>query len=182
MRAVDSVLLAGWVAFWLGWLAAAARTDPGRVRFRRAAGIRLVFFVVVLVLIRINAFHGDIENHGPWTAGVGLALFFAGLAFAVWARVYLGHSWGMPMSQKADSELVTSGPYRLVRHPIYSGIILGMIGTAVVVSYYWLAFAVLFGGYFVYSATREERYMTERFPDAYPQYKRSTKMLIPFIF
>lgn len=182
MRAVDLVLLTGWAAFWLGWLAAAGRANPGRMRVRRAAGARLVFLVVALVLIRVKALRGDTENHGPWTSGIGLALFFAGLAFAVWARVHLGRNWGMPMSQKADPQLVTSGPYRLVRHPIYSGMILALIGTAVAVSYYWLTLAALLTGYFVYSATREERYMTERFPDAYPAYKRSSKMLIPFIF
>ena len=56
-----------------------------------------------------------------------------------------------------------------------------MIGTAVAVSWYWLIAVVLLGGYFVYSATREERYLTERFPEAYPRYKKSTKMLIPCI-
>lgn len=182
VRAVDFVFLVGWVVFWLGWLGAAARTKPGQVQFGRAAGIRLVILVVVLVLIRVEALEGHAQNHGPWTAGVGLALFFAGLAVAVWARVHLGRNWGTPMTQKADPELVTSGPYRLVRHPIYSGLILAMIGTAVAIAFYWLVLVALLGGYFVYSATREERYMTERFPDAYPEYKRSTKMLVPFLF
>ena len=88
----------------------------------------------------------------------------------------------MPMSEKADPELVTTGPYSAVRHPIYSGIILAMIGTAVAVSVYWLVAVVLVGAYFIYSATREERYLADQFPDTYPKYKQSTKMLIPFIF
>ena len=86
------------------------------------------------------------------------------------------------MSEKADPELVTTGPYSAVRHPIYSGIILAMAGTAVAVSWYWLVAVVLLGGYFIYSAVMEERYLAERFPDAYPRYKQSTKMLIPFVF
>lgn len=69
-------------------------------------------------------------------------------------------------------ELVTSGPYKLVRHPIYSGILTAGIGTAVAV----------YGTFFIYSAIAEERYMTGQFPDDYPAYKRSSKMLIPFIF
>jgi protein-S-isoprenylcysteine O-methyltransferase Ste14 len=88
----------------------------------------------------------------------------------------------MPMSQKAAPELVTAGPYHSIRHPIYTGIILAMIGTTIAVSLYWLVAAVLIGGYFIFSATVEERSMTERFPDSYPAYKRSTKMLIPFIY
>ena len=96
--------------------------------------------------------------------------------------MYLAGNWGMPMTQQADPELVTTGPYRRVRHPIYSGIILAMIGTAIAVSRFWLVAVVVLGGYFIYSAVFEERYMAEKLPDSYPAYKRSTKMLIPFIF
>jgi protein-S-isoprenylcysteine O-methyltransferase Ste14 len=108
-------------------------------------------------------------------------VFLLGLALAVWARVYIGRNWGMPMSEKVDPELVTSGPYRSVRHPIYSGIILAMIGTTIGVSLYWLVAVVVMGAYFLYSAVVEERSMGRLFPGAYPEYKRSTKMLIPFI-
>ena len=86
------------------------------------------------------------------------------------------------MSQKDDPELVTSGPYRLVRHPIYSGILTAGVGTAVALSWAWLIAVALGSVYFVYSATVEERNMTEQFPVAYPAYQRSSKMLIPFIF
>jgi protein-S-isoprenylcysteine O-methyltransferase Ste14 len=85
------------------------------------------------------------------------------------------------MSEKADPELVTSGPYRRVRHPIYSGLILAMVGTAIAVSWYWLIAGGLTGAYFIFSATREERYMSGVFPDAYPAYKDTSKMLIPFV-
>jgi protein-S-isoprenylcysteine O-methyltransferase Ste14 len=86
------------------------------------------------------------------------------------------------MSQKDDPELVTSGPYHLVRHPIYSGILIAGIGTAVALSWLWLIAAVLAGVYFVYSATVEERNMAQQFPETYPAYRRSTKMLVPFVF
>jgi protein-S-isoprenylcysteine O-methyltransferase Ste14 len=86
------------------------------------------------------------------------------------------------MSQKQDPELVTSGPYHLVRHPIYSGILLASFGTAVGLSWSWLIAVALAAVYFVYSATVEEHNLTEQFPDAYPAYKHSTKMLVPFIF
>jgi protein-S-isoprenylcysteine O-methyltransferase Ste14 len=85
------------------------------------------------------------------------------------------------MSQKVDPELVTAGPYRRIRHPIYSGIILAMIGTTIAVSLYWLIAVVVIGAYFLYSAIVEERSMARLFPDSYPEYRRSTKMLIPYI-
>jgi protein-S-isoprenylcysteine O-methyltransferase Ste14 len=95
--------------------------------------------------------------------------------------VHIGRNWGTPMTQKNDPELVTSGPYRLVRHPIYSGILSAGVGTAVALSWIGLTAIALIGIYFLYSARVEERYMDTRFPDAYPAYKRSTKMLVPFV-
>jgi protein-S-isoprenylcysteine O-methyltransferase Ste14 len=84
------------------------------------------------------------------------------------------------MMERAEPELVTSGPYHLVRHPIYSGILVAGIGTAVAVSWWWSAAVALAGVYFLYSARVEERYLADQFPDTYPTYKRSTKMLLPF--
>jgi protein-S-isoprenylcysteine O-methyltransferase Ste14 len=86
------------------------------------------------------------------------------------------------MTQKNEPELVTSGPYHLVRHPIYSGILVAGVGTAIALNWTWLIAVPLAGIYFLYSATVEERYMTEQFPGNYPVYKHSTKMLVPFIF
>jgi protein-S-isoprenylcysteine O-methyltransferase Ste14 len=76
---------------------------------------------------------------------------------------------------------VTSGPYRLVRHPIYSGILVAGIGTVAALSWLWLPVVALAGVYFLYSARVEERQLSDEFPDRYPLYKRSTKMLVPFI-
>jgi protein-S-isoprenylcysteine O-methyltransferase Ste14 len=177
---VDSVIFAVWVAFGLYWLAASVGVKAGQTRWTRFAGIRLAIILIVLFLLRVKAFKTHATTNNPWIEGIGLVVFLLGLALAVWARVYIGRNWGMPMTQKVDPELVTSGPYRRVRHPIYSGIILAMIGTAIAVSLYWLVAVVVLGGYFIYSATVEERYLAERFPD-YPEYKWSTKMLIPFI-
>jgi protein-S-isoprenylcysteine O-methyltransferase Ste14 len=182
MKGVEAVFGAGWLVFWLGWLVAAVSAKGGRSRWQgRHAGVRVVIAVVVVLLLRLRVLHSH-PVHSPWLAGVGLAMFVLGLALAVWARVHLGHNWGTPMSEKDDPELVTTGPYRWIRNPIYSGIILAMIGTAVAISVYWLAVVALAGGYFVYSAFVEQRYMASRFPDTYPAYQRSTKMLVPFVF
>ena len=121
-------------------------------------------------------------NTDEWSAAAGLVLFALGLGFAVWARLHLGRNWGTPMSQKLEPELVTSGPYRLVRHPIYSGILVAGIGTVVALSRLWLTIVALAGIYFLYSARVEEQYLMREFPDDYPPYTRSTKMLVPFIF
>jgi protein-S-isoprenylcysteine O-methyltransferase Ste14 len=140
-----------------------------------------VIIVAVIVLVRLGAFRGSSHSSVPWRAGVGLGLFALGLGFAVWARIRIGRNWGSPMSQKNDPELVTGGPDHLVRHPIYSGILVAGVGTAVALDWLWLTAVVLAGVYFLYSARVEERDMTNHFPDDYPVYKRSTRMLLPFI-
>jgi protein-S-isoprenylcysteine O-methyltransferase Ste14 len=182
MYAIDFVIGVVWVVFWIYWIAASAGVKAGRTRWARFAGIRVAGVLIVLLLLRLRVLKGHAVTDDPWLQGIGLAVFLLGLALAVWARVYLGRNWGMPMSEKVDPELVTTGPYSTIRHPIYSGIILAMIGTTIAVSLYWLIAVVLLGAYFSYSAVMEERYMAGLFPDAYPRYKQSTKMLIPFIF
>jgi protein-S-isoprenylcysteine O-methyltransferase Ste14 len=144
--------------------------------------VRVVLILLVLLLLRLRVLRGaHAFTHNASLEGIGLALFALGLGLAVWARIYLGRNWGMPMTRKDEPELVTSGPYRKVRHPIYSGIILAMVGTAVGVSLYWLVAVAILGGYFLYSAVIEERNMVSTFPDSYPEYKSSTKMLIPYV-
>ena len=182
MKAVEFVFAVGWAVFWLYWLVAAFSMKRGRMPWSRELHIRVVMFVVVILLIRLGAFRGHGLNTDPWRAGIGLILFALGLGFAIWARMHLGRNWGSPMTQKDEPELVTSGPYHLVRHPIYSGIRVAGVGTALALSWLGLPAVVLAGVYFLYSAAIEERYMTEQFPDNYPAYKRSTKMLVPFIF
>ena len=182
MRAIDIIIGVGWIVFWVYWLVMAVTAKAEQSRWTRFAGVRVGIILVVLLLFRLQVFKGHGAGTGnPWLLGVGLALFVLGLALAVWARVYLGRNWGMPMTQKADPELVTTGPYRRVRHPIYSGVILAMVGTAIAVSLYWLTAVVILGAYFIFSAVIEERTMAKLFPADYPPYKRATKMLIPYI-
>jgi protein-S-isoprenylcysteine O-methyltransferase Ste14 len=181
MNAVELVFAVGWGAFWLYWLVAAFSMKRGRIPWSRELRIRVVIVVLAVLLARLGVFRGHRLNTDPWLAGIGLALFALGLGFAVWARPHLGRNWGTPMTRKVEPELVTSGPYRLVRHPIYSGILVAGIGTVAALSWLWLPVVALAGVYFLYSARVEERQLSDEFPDRYPLYKRSTKMLVPFI-
>ncbi len=176
---MTTFVLAAWGAFWLYWLivAATAKSGSRNQRSRPAAGLIIVVFLV----LRVVRGGDSLEIHNLAVQIVGLALFVAGLGLAVWARIYLGRNWGMPMTEKDDPELVTSGPYRFVRHPIYSGILLAILGSALATSLYWLIALVALGVYFVYSARVEERLMTSSFPSAYRSYMAHTKMLIPFV-
>jgi protein-S-isoprenylcysteine O-methyltransferase Ste14 len=182
VHAVELVLAIGWAAFWIYWFVAAFTMKKGHIPWGRELRIRAVILVGAILLIRLGAFRGGGLNTDPWRAGIGLFLFALGLGFAVWARLHIGHNWGSPMSKKDQPELVTSGPYRLVRHPIYSGILVANLGTAVGLSWSWLIAVTLAGVYFIYAARVEERYLSDQFPDTYPEYRRTSKMLIPFIF
>lgn len=182
MRALEFVFAVGWAVFWIYWLVAAFSMKRGRVAWSRELPVRAVIVVVVIVLVRLGLFRHPSVDSDAWRAVIGLALFVVGLSFAIWARVHIGRNWGTPMSQKAEPELVTGGPYRLVRHPIYSGILVAGAGTAVALGRVWLLAVALAGGYFVYSALVEERYLTAQFPDTYPAHKRSSRMLVPFVF
>ena len=181
MRPVEIVLAAGWGAFWLYWLLAAFSMKRGRIPWSRELRIRALIVVIVVILVRFGVFRDHGHNTDPWRTACGLALWALGLTFAIWARVHIGRNWGSPMTQKNEPELVTSGPYHLVRHPIYSGILVAGLGTAMSLRWIWGIAVGLAGVYFIYSATVEERYLTEKFPDTYPAYKASTKMFLPFI-
>ncbi len=178
MTTLRVVILAVWAAFWIYWLVSAVGVKPGS-RGRRVRPPGLVV-LGAFVLLRLFSPH-SLAIHSLILQVLGTILFVSGLAVAVWARVHLGRNWGMPMTEKDEPELVTSGPYRLVRHPIYSGILLALLGTAVATNIYWLIAFGVGGVYFVYSARVEERLMTTSFPGTYPSYQAKTKMLIPFI-
>lgn len=179
MSTLKTVIGIVWVVFWLYWLGAAFGVKQ---RIQRQGRLPFVGIsaIAVAVLVRVLR-HGAGSVHSPTLGVIGAVLFGAGLAVAIWARLYLGSNWGMPMSQKVEPELVTSGPYRFVRHPIYSGLLLAFVGTALATNLIGLAIAFVLGAYFCFSATVEEKNMSASFPAAYPAYRAGTKMLIPFV-
>src|ERR1700678_446935 len=112
MRAVVIALSIGWVVFWIGWLVPAVTAKASRGPLARFAALRIGVMVLLIFffLFRLNR---DVGVHpgvsGPVLAGIGLGVWAAGLALAVWARLYIGRNWGMPMTRRAEPELVTTG-------------------------------------------------------------------------
>jgi len=167
-----------WGVFWVYWLASALGVKEGR----RAGRVRPPGLVAILGIVVVRIFTpSTLAIHSVPLRVAGVIMFAEGLMLAIWARIYLGRNWGMPMTEKREPELVTSGPYRFVRHPIYSGILLGFAGTALATNIYWLIVFGVCSVYFIYSARVEEGIMTSSFPSAYPSYRTRTKMLIPFV-
>jgi len=154
-------------ASWIGW--------------RILVVILAYFFVRSHLYAYIVPYDRMIEGN-PTIHFLGVVLCGVGVLLAIWARLYLGRNWGMPMSVKENPELVTTGPYRFVRHPIYTGILLAIIGSVLASSVLWLLWLAFCSYYFYTSAQKEEKLMQKEFPDTYPAYKKRTKMLVPFLY
>ncbi len=117
---------------------------------------------------------------GPWVETLGIAITAAGLLFTIWARTYLGRNWSGTVTVKVGHQLIRSGPYRWVRHPIYSGLILATIGTAIVRGQVRgiVAVVLLWIG-FVMKSRIEERVMAATFGSEYEEYSRTTGAIVP---
>jgi len=113
-----------------------------------------------------------------WESGLALAAF--GIAFAIWARLALGANWSGLVTLKKDHELIRKGPYRWIRHPIYTGILLGMLGTVMVRDHLrdWLGIAIVFLAFY-FKARREERFLLQEFGAGFEDHARHTGMFLP---
>lgn len=178
-----------WAVFLVYWLIAAMfMKRVERSAMRPGMTLRFALFVIIVIAIglarRSPALRGLqwMELHSVPMALTGAVIATIGAIVAFAARAAIGRNWGPPATRRTDTELVTSGPYALVRHPIYTGVLLMMIGTAIGLIPAWWLVAAAAGTYFAMSAHAEERFMAERFPDSYPAYRARTKMLVPFIF
>ncbi len=181
-----SAIVALWIAFYSFWFISAttvkraARATP----LHRGIGIRILLVIVAIAVIRSRLVRGHFAFHpsSPVLVALGVVLCVAGLAFAVWARLHLGRNWGTPMSLREGHELVTIGPYRFVRHPIYTGILSALLGSGLAAGPMWFLIFVLVCPFLIYSAWTEERMMAQQFPEAYPEYKKTTGALIPHVW
>ena len=183
--ALFQVVAASWALFFIVW---AITSFQAKASVRRSYGstgwmVRLVILVLVVALGRAMGSGLLPRLTFPYGAMVlGAALTAFGVAFAIWARLTLGSNWGMPMTLRENPELVTGGPYAFVRHPIYTGLIFAILGTALVIGAIWLFIFLISLVYFYLSSGQEEKDMMARFPDAYPAYRARTKRLIPFVY
>ena len=116
------------------------------------------------------------------TAVLGALLCVAGLLVAIWARRTLAGNWSSNVTFKQGHELIKNGPYRFVRHPIYTGLLLMCLGTALAGGrlHSWLGLVFMFIGFWI-KLKGEEALMMRHFPDQYPAYRQQVKAVVPFI-
>jgi protein-S-isoprenylcysteine O-methyltransferase Ste14 len=189
MTIYNRLIVAFWFIFIACWAFMAVGTKRSiGARFCWREGLHVGLIALVVLALRLPVLRHALRNARAYAASssmfmglIGTVLCALGIGLAIWARVYLGRNWGMPMSRKENPELVTSGPYAYVRHPIYTGMLIAMLGSAIGESAFWLIPLILFGLYFVHSARIEEKLMIEQFPEQYSRYMQRTKMLFPFI-
>lgn len=181
----DVVIRWLWYGFVAVWLVMAFRTK--RTLVRSGGPWRIAVLLVVVVALSTRSFRSSSWQRPLWAQSsvvsiVDLALVAIGVAFAVWARFTIGANWSGDVTFKEDHELIQRGPYALVRHPIYTGIVTMAAGVAL----QWSAplgfvlFVVLVA-LFVVKMRMEEKLMSEHFPDQYREYRRTVKAIIPFV-
>ncbi len=185
-RLLGRLYLDAWLVALVVWIIAALfvkraeRSEPLGSRL-----IQLGWAVVATVLLSFRRL--------PWAplnvrviprsfvlGNLGLLMTVGGIAFAIWARFYIGRNWSGRVTIKKDHELIRSGPYAIVRHPIYAGFLVALAGTTIAIGEIRavLALAIIAIGLH-FKARTEEKFMREQFGEEYARYERAVKSLIP---
>lgn len=184
----ESFFPVAWILFLLYWQIKAINTKPTQ-RLEPAASrvLRVFIFLIVIVLlsttrIPLRWLYLGLWPVGLWPFWLGAAVTIAGLLFAVWAREHLGRNWSRSVTIKQGHELITTGPYAVVRHPIYTGILTGFLGMAIAISQVrgFIAFVLIFL-VFQIKLRMEEQWMRSQFGEAYATYAHETAALVPYL-
>jgi len=186
MGAPAKFVVGCWIVFFGFWLVSAfavKRTKLGQPLAHRLLYLLLTVVAALMLRGSIRVIHW---NRAVLPRTIALGIFadlfvLLGLFIAIWARVTLGGNWSARVALKENHELIQRGPYRVVRHPIYSGLLVMILGTAILVGQPsgFVALFVCFLGFWI-KARQEEKLLTKHLP-GYPEYKSRTKALVPFV-
>jgi protein-S-isoprenylcysteine O-methyltransferase Ste14 len=176
-----------WTVFGVYWLLAGTRGKQEQTSespIYRA--LRLAILVVVFTLLfakwtaRVGPLGSSFLIHRPVLGYIGFVLALAGIALAMWARIHLGQFWSDKVVLKVDHQLIRTGPYAHLRHPIYSGVLLGVAATALVLGEWRgvVAFLILLINYWI-KARREDRMLADRFRESFAEHAKHAGFLLP---
>jgi protein-S-isoprenylcysteine O-methyltransferase Ste14 len=188
MTAIASeIIITCWCIFFVVWVVNAARTKITMERQSLASALahRLPLGLGwwLLIIPKWSRFlNQQILPRTALSETAGAAVCICGLAFTLWARQTLAGNWSSDVTFKQDHELIRRGPYRFVRHPIYTGLLVMFLGTAIFIGEVRGVFSLLLIalGFWI-KLRQEERLLLRHFPDAYPIYRAEVKALIPFV-
>ena len=187
-----NVVLICWLIFWFYWLGSSffvkksiIKRGPGWIIWRVAVSL------IVILFIRFdrsgaqdfNSLFKFLFQSSFNFVIAGSVLTVLGLLGAIWARIYLGRNWSGYVTYKENQELVTTGPYRFVRHPIYTSMILMFIGTILYYGFLFISIILVIAAInFILRARKEEAIMIKLFGEKYTDYMKRTKRFIPLIY
>jgi len=187
MQLVYRYLIAGmwisWVVYWLLASWGVKRTERREPLGSRLLHVLPLLFAVALLWghrVPVALLNERIFPWAPWEFWIAALVIALGLLFTVWARVHIGRNWSGVVTLKEGHELVDTGPYALVRHPIYTGLLVAFVGSALARGEWRGVLAVLIAWAALWRKLRlEERWMTERFGEQYVAYCRRVPALVP---
>jgi protein-S-isoprenylcysteine O-methyltransferase Ste14 len=176
----------GWAVVWIAMSRGVKDTAQSESAASRLSHVGPLLVAAYLLAapapLPVPALHGRFVPLAIWPPALGAALAFAGLAFCVWARLTIAANWSSDVQLKHDHELIVAGPYRWVRHPIYTGVLMMFAGTALAVGEWRAALAVaVAAGAFWRKLRLEETVMRGEFGEAYARYSARVPALIPFV-
>ncbi|MFY0255962.1 methyltransferase family protein [Chitinophaga sp. 30R24] len=178
-----------WVLFCSYWLLLRNKTKENiqarttRQRYMGALGYVLILTLLYLPLLAGEGFTGRILPTHYLLQAIGATLCIAGISICIWSRFILGSNWSGGVVAKENHELIIKGPYRLVRHPIYTGFIAALTGTCLVTgSLPAMIVTCVYSLGLCMKINREEVLLNDLFPEAYTAYQQHTRKLIPFIW
>lgn len=183
------VLEWAWIAFGVYWLIAARRVKAAQTTESPAYRIfRLLLLIITFTLLfakwtAVGFLGPHFLSQKQLVAYIGFAFALTGLGVAIWARVSLGQYWSDKIVLKVDHHLVRSGPYGRMRHPIYSGVLLGVAGSALVLDEWRgvVAFLLLLSNYMV-KASREDKILEQAFPLDFAEHEKNAGFILPRLF
>jgi protein-S-isoprenylcysteine O-methyltransferase Ste14 len=175
-----------WYVFGAYWIVSWLRVKPTKTtetsidRLLTIALVVVAFGLLFENWVRIGPLRWRFVPEEPWVGWIGVALTWTGVAIAVWARYCIGMYWSARVTLKEGHQLIRTGPYAFVRHPIYTGMFLGTTGAALVAGE-WRGIVAVILLLVAHSlkALREEALLTKEFGEAYTSYRKHTGFLFP---
>jgi protein-S-isoprenylcysteine O-methyltransferase Ste14 len=181
----EAAFVTPWLVFGAWWAVRARGNARALQRESRASRLRYgILFIAGALLLALGERISTAQLWQPSRslAACLLALEWAGVGFTIWAREHLGRMWSGAVTLKEDHRIICTGPYRIVRHPIYTGILTGLVAVALVRG---LVAALVALPLFVIGFWRklrlEERVLVEHFGESYRTYQREVSALIPYL-
>jgi len=180
-----------WIILFTFWIISSknVKKSENKESFIKRFALYWLPIIIAILLLGPGEWFGNSlirENfveHTNFVGILGLVFCYTGLFLAIWSRHLLGKNWSLAVQKKENHELITNGIYKILRHPIYTGILLIFIGNTLIVGDYrgLIAVAIVFIS-FLSKLKKEEKWLIELFGNHYIEYKKKSKMLIPFIF